>query len=70
MYDIAANLKKARLERGLTREQVAEAIGYSKSAVQAWEEGVCPSVVAVASYAEFLGVSLDRLIGKEPEDGD
>lgn len=70
MYCVMESLRRARLERGLSRKQVADSIGYSEHTIKAWENGVVPNVLAMAAYAEFLGINIDQLIGKEKADGD
>lgn len=56
-------IKKAREQKGLTREQLAERIGVSPSAIGKWETGDrTPSSDTLARLSEELGVSTDYLL--------
>ena len=68
-------LKQLRKELGLTQEEFAEKIGYTRTAVSAWEIGRNePSNNDTIKLADFFGVSIDYLLGKsdvrnpEPQD--
>lgn len=41
--NLHSNLKRARLEKGLTQNDVAEKLGISRQAVSRWENGVSRS---------------------------
>lgn len=54
-----------RKELSLTQEEFAEKIGYTRTAVSAWEIGRNePSNSDVIKIAEFFGVTTDYLLGK------
>lgn len=56
-------IRKAREQKGLTREQLAERIGVSPSAIGKWETGDrTPSSDTLARLSEELGVSTDYLL--------
>ncbi len=56
-------IKKAREQKGLTREQLGERIGVSPSAIGKWETGDrTPSSDTLARLSEELGVSTDYLL--------
>ena len=58
-------LVKLRKEHGLTQETFAEKIGYTRTAVSAWEIGRNePSNADTVKIADFFGVSTDYLLGK------
>ena len=60
------NLRKARLERGLTQEALGEKLNMSPQAVSKWERGECmPDAALLPQLAETLGLSLDRLFGRK-----
>ena len=63
---IGKNLKQFRRGKGLTQEDVALHLGVSYQAVSKWErdEGY-PEITMLPSLANYLGVSVDRLIGME-----
>jgi len=63
---IAKNLKRLRLDRGLTQEELAEHIGVSGQAVSKWERDECyPDIVLLPGLANFFGVTVDYLLGME-----
>ena len=52
-------LRDLRARRGLTQEQVAEALHVSGAAVSKWENGKClPDLAKLETLAEVLDVSL------------
>lgn len=58
-------LLQLRKELGLTQEEFAEKIGYSRTAISAWEIGRNePSNSDVIKIANFFNVSTDYLLGK------
>jgi len=67
---MAKKIKKLRLARGLTLEQVATAVGVGKSTVRKWETGMIANMRRdkIASLAKVLGVTPEYLMGwKEKE---
>lgn len=51
------NIKRLRLERGLTQEQIADALGITRSSVTQWELGWSqPRMGKIEQLAELLGV--------------
>ena len=62
--------KELRLESGLTQQELAPKIGISSSAIGMLEKGYRePTGTALVAYANFFGVSLDYLMGREDETG-
>ena len=62
-----------RKDLGLTQEEFSEKIGYTRTAVSAWEIGRNePSNADTIKIADFFGVTTDYLLGKSdirnPED--
>ena len=58
-------LVKLRKELGLTQEDFAQKIGYTRTAISAWEIGRNePSNADTVRIAEFFGVSTDYLLCK------
>lgn len=65
------NIKKYRIIKGFTQEELAKAIGVDSSIISKFEKGkVLPSLARLQSIADVLGVSLDDLvaIGDTPSD--
>lgn len=59
-------LKELRLERKLGQVELATKTGLSKSMISAWELGKSDITLSKAIIlAEFFGVSIDYLAGKE-----
>ena len=62
----AENIRKYRLEAGLTQEALAEKIGISGQAVSKWETAeTLPDTALLPDIADVLNVSLDKLFGRE-----
>lgn len=58
-------LIKLRKELNLTQEELAQKIGYTRTAISAWEIGRNePSNADIIKLAEYFGVSTDYLLGK------
>ncbi len=63
---LGENIKKSRLEKNLTQEALAGTVGVSAQAVSKWECGdSIPDGALFVPLADALGVSLDRLFGRE-----
>jgi len=62
--NIQENIRSLRRERGLTQEQLAEALGVTVGAVSKWESGAnTPDISVIAELADFFGISVDALLG-------
>jgi transcriptional regulator with XRE-family HTH domain len=62
---VAANVRRARLRRGLTQEELAEAAGVDLTYLQRIERGTAnPSVRVLVSIANALDVPPSRLFRK------
>ena len=61
-------LRKLRLERGLSQQELADGIFVSRSAVAKWENGLgLPSEASREALAAFFGVPAADLRTEEPE---
>lgn len=59
---ISDNLKRLRIERGLTQQQVGEQLGTSKQAYSYWESGQhTPRFETIKKLADILGVTTDQI---------
>ncbi len=64
--NIGEVIKELRLERDLSQQKLAEAIGVSQKAIDYWERGVNePKASYVARLADFFEVTSDYLLGRE-----
>ena len=66
MKTLQENIKSARLAKGFTLNEMAQAIGISPSMLCQVEKGVrMPSISILFSMAEILNCSLDELAGRK-----
>ena len=62
-------LKELRLKKGLAQKEIAEVFGIKQPNYQQWESGKRnPTSETLEKFADFFGVSMDYLAGKEEED--
>lgn len=58
-------LTALRKEKGLSQQELAEAVGVSRQAVSRWETGQsAPSTENLVALCTLYGVSLDALLGE------
>ncbi|WP_422804479.1 helix-turn-helix domain-containing protein [Streptococcus sp. FT1-55] len=63
---INKNIKKARLESGLTQKQVADSLGVAQAQYARWESGGRnPKDDTISQLAEIFGVGIDTLKGRD-----
>lgn len=61
---IGANIKRLRVTKSVTQEQLAEAMNVTPAAVSKWERGeTYPDVTLLQPLAYYFGVTLDELMG-------
>ena len=66
--NIGKNIKRLRLEKNVTQEQLSEAMGVSCAAVSKWERGdTYPDITLLQPLAFYFGVSMDELMGYNEE---
>lgn len=62
--NIGMNIKRLRLAKGLTQEQLAELLTVSTAAVSKWEaKNTYPDITMLFPLAEIFGVTVDELLG-------
>lgn len=66
----AGNLKKLRLDRGMSQADLAKKIGVTPQTISAYEmgggaKGKNPTLEKVIDIADVFGVSIDNLCGRE-----
>lgn len=60
-----------RKEKGITQEELANALGVSNQAVSKWENGqCCPDVQLLPEIARYFNISLDQLFDNKSALGD
>lgn len=73
--NIGQNIKKARLEKGYTQEELANLVGVKKSAVAKWENGRVSNIKRsnLSMLANVLNINpnilLDNIAEKKPVEG-
>lgn len=64
-------IMRLRKDKGLTQEQLANALGISYQAVSKWETGnSCPDIAALPLLADLFGVSIDALFDRTPAEAE
>lgn len=63
---LGEQIKKLRIQKGLTQQQLAEVLHISTSSVGMWEQGRRePDATMLIQIADFYGVTVDYLLGRE-----
>lgn len=72
MTPLHITLKTLRQKRGLSQEQLAEALGTSRQTISKWESGAAlPDAINLLSLSDYFGVSTDALLrGLSEEEAD
>lgn len=66
--NIARAILTKRREKGLTQDDLASYIGVSKASVSKWETGQSyPDITFLPQLAAFFNMSIDELMGYEPQ---
>ena len=64
--DFDKKLKELRRQKGLTQEQLAEALYVSRTAVSKWESGKgYPGIESLKAIAAFFSVTVDDLLSSD-----
>ena len=65
---VGNNIKRLRAEKGITQEQLSEAMNVTCAAVSKWERGeTYPDITMLQPLAFYFGVSIDELMGYDTE---
>lgn len=66
MLYLSENLKKFRIMKNLTQEEVAEYLGITPQSVSKWERGECyPDITLLPALANIFETGVDLLIGMD-----
>jgi transcriptional regulator with XRE-family HTH domain len=66
--NIGKNIAELRKQKGVTQDVLAGAVGVSGQAVSKWEVGGYPDIELLQPIADYFGVSIDRLFGRDTTD--
>ncbi len=67
-FHFSTNITRLRHEKNLTQEQLADFLGITKASVSKWENRQSlPDVVLLPRLAAFFDVTIDELLGYEPQ---
>jgi transcriptional regulator with XRE-family HTH domain len=65
---IGDNIRRQRIQKGVTQEQLSEALGITAAAVSKWERNeTFPDITLLCPLAYYFDVSLDELMGYNRE---
>lgn len=68
---IGQNIRRMRLERGMTQRELAHHLCVSVQAVSKWEnDRAFPDLVLLPDIAVLFGVTLDELFGRKTVSGE
>lgn len=62
---IGEQIKKFRIKKGITQEELGRLVGVTTQAVSKWERGGVPDAELIPDIADALGVSTDTLYGRK-----
>ena len=66
---IGSNIAALRKKKGITQEELANALGVSAQAVSKWENNSsCPDVSLLTVIADYFGVTVDALLRSGAEE--
>ena len=66
--EISERLKQARIQSGMTQEQVAEKVMVSRVTLSHWENGkTLPDIASLISLSDLYQISLDELLKGDPK---
>lgn len=61
MNGLGSKIKELRLEKGLSQEQLANAIGVSQKAIDYWERNVNePKASYIVALVKYFGITYDE----------
>ncbi|MCM1194414.1 MAG: helix-turn-helix transcriptional regulator [Firmicutes bacterium] len=62
-------LEELIAERKLTISQLSKSIGIPPTTMYSWQNGIQPTAEKLVKLADYFGVTIDYLVGREDEDG-
>nr|MCR5072779.1 helix-turn-helix domain-containing protein [Clostridiales bacterium] len=66
--EMGKEIRRLRMDRGLTQEALANALNVTAQSVSKWECGTSvPDVQLLPEIAVYFGVTIDQLFAMDPE---
>ncbi len=66
--DFSVRIKKLRLERKMSQQEVGDVIGVKHYSIYSYEKGrTYPDVLHLMALADFFGVTTDYLLGRSDQ---
>lgn len=66
--ELKEKLAELRGQKGLTQDELAQALGVTRQAVSKWERGIiAPATMNLAALGRLYGVPLDELVNGEQQ---
>ena len=70
MKNYGEYLKNERLARNLSQEKLAKEIGITQAQISYYEKNINePSISICEKLADFYGITLDELVGRDEQKG-
>ena len=66
--ELYEQISKIRKQKEISQEELAEKVGVSRQAVSKWENGSYPDGDLLPKIADYFGVSIDYLYGRERDE--
>lgn len=67
--EIGNRIRQLRTNKGITQEELANALGVTNQAVSRWETGITtPDITLLPSIALFFGITIDEIFNPTPEE--
>ena len=67
--EIGKRIRQMRTNKGVTQEELANALNVSNQAVSRWETGITmPDISLLPSIALFFGITIDEIFSPSPEE--
>jgi len=63
--NLSQKILNERRKRGLTQEELANALGVSAQAVSNWERGGYPDITMLPGIANYFKITIDELLGND-----
>ena len=68
--EFSEKLQTLRKRKGLTQEELAQALFVSRTAISKWESAqCCPDIQLLPDLAKIFDVSIDELVGYKSTEG-